>query len=92
VNAVIDGQIDIAISAARSPTGGCASSSSRMSWWRSCPPGTASRKRDYLEPADFREEVQLSYSAVTEKGFEDERFFRPARAMPKRWLAPAMWR
>jgi len=43
-------------------------------------------KRDYLEPADFREEVQLSYSAVTEKGFEDERFFRPARAMPKRWL------
>ena len=34
---------------------------------------------------DFAKETYLSYSTIPEKGFEDERFFRPARAMPKRW-------
>ncbi len=42
--------------------------------------------RRFLEPADFSAEIMLSYSTVAEKGFEDDRFFRPARAMPKRWL------
>lgn len=41
--------------------------------------------RRHLEAADFAGETYLSYSTIPEKGFEDERFFRPARAMPKRW-------
>jgi LysR family transcriptional regulator, regulator for metE and metH len=41
--------------------------------------------RRHLEAADFAKEIYLSYSTIPEKGFEDERFFRPARAMPKRW-------
>ena len=41
--------------------------------------------RRHLEAADFTKETYLSYSTIPEKGFEDERFFRPARAMPKRW-------
>ena len=87
VNAVIDGQIDIAI------CGGEIADRRvrRVKLFEDelvavLPAKHRLAKRDYLEPADFREEVQLSYSAVTEKGFEDERFFRPARAMPKRWL------
>ena len=41
--------------------------------------------RRHLEAVDFAGETYLSYSTIPEKGFEDERFFRPARAMPKRW-------
>jgi len=41
--------------------------------------------RRYLDATDFAMEIYLSYSTIPEKGFEDERFFRPARAMPKRW-------
>ena len=41
--------------------------------------------RRSLEAADFAGETYLSYSTIPEKGFEDDRFFRPARAMPKRW-------
>ncbi len=41
--------------------------------------------RRSLEAVDFAGETYLSYSPIPEKGFEDERFFRPARAMPKRW-------
>jgi LysR family transcriptional regulator, regulator for metE and metH len=87
VNAVIDGQIDIAISG-----GEIADRRVRAvklfedELVALLPAGHPLCARPYLEPADFREEVQLSYSAVAEKGFEDDRFFRPARAMPKRWL------
>jgi LysR family transcriptional regulator for metE and metH len=41
--------------------------------------------RRHLEAADFAGETYLSYSTIPEKGFEDERFFRPARVMPQRW-------
>ena len=87
VNAVIDGQIDIAICG-----GEIADRRVRAvklfddELVALLPAGHPLAARPYLEPADFREEVQLSYSAVAEKGFEDDRFFRPARAMPKRWL------
>jgi LysR family transcriptional regulator for metE and metH len=45
--------------------------------------------RAHLLPGDFRDEVYLSYSTVPEKGFEDERFFRPAKALPRRWMKAA---
>jgi LysR family transcriptional regulator for metE and metH len=87
VNAVIDGQIDVAIC-------GGAIADRRVRAVRLfddelvalVPAAHPLASRAYLEPADFRAEVQLSYSAVAEKGFEDERFFRPARILPKRWL------
>jgi LysR family transcriptional regulator for metE and metH len=41
--------------------------------------------RGHLEATDFAGETYLSYSTIPEKGFEDDRFFRPAKAMPKRW-------
>jgi LysR family transcriptional regulator for metE and metH len=40
----------------------------------------------HLEAADFAEEVFLSYSTVPERGLEDHRFFRPAKANPRRWI------
>jgi LysR family transcriptional regulator for metE and metH len=49
------------------------------------PAGHPLAGRRHLEAADFAGETYLSYSTVPEKGFEDDRFFRPARAMPKRW-------
>ncbi len=49
------------------------------------PAGHPLAARRHLEAADFAKETYLSYSTIPEKGFEDERFFRPARAMPKRW-------
>lgn len=49
------------------------------------PAGHALADRRHLEATDFANEIYLSYSTVPEKGFEDERFFRPARAMPRRW-------
>src|SRR5262249_11480780 len=49
------------------------------------PANHALAARKHLEAADFAKETYLSYSTIPEKGFEDERFFRPARAMPKRW-------
>jgi LysR family transcriptional regulator for metE and metH len=49
------------------------------------PAGHALAARKHLDAADFTSEIYLSYSTVPEKGFEDERFFRPARAMPRRW-------
>jgi LysR family transcriptional regulator for metE and metH len=87
VNAVIDGQIDVAIC-------GGAIADRRVRVVRLfedelvalLPAAHPLATRAYLEPADFRTEVQLSYSAVAEKGFEDERFFRPARILPRRWL------
>lgn len=39
----------------------------------------------HLEAIDFADETFLSYSAVAEKGFEDDRLFRPAKSRPKRW-------
>src|SRR6516164_7319332 len=82
VNAVIDGQIDIAICG-----GEIADRRVRAvklfddELVALLPTGHPLAARPYLEPADFREEVQLSYSAVAEKGFEDDRFFRPARGL-----------
>jgi LysR family transcriptional regulator for metE and metH len=49
------------------------------------PADHALARRHHLEAADFAGETYLSYSTIPEKGFEDERFFRPARAMPRRW-------
>ena len=49
------------------------------------PAGHALARRSHLDAADFTTETYLSYSTIPEKGFEDERFFRPARAIPKRW-------
>jgi LysR family transcriptional regulator for metE and metH len=49
------------------------------------PVGHPLAERRHLEATDFANEIYLSYSTVPEKGFEDERFFRPARAMPRRW-------
>jgi len=49
------------------------------------PAGHPLAGRRHLDASDFAEEMYLSYSTIPEKGFEDERFFRPARAMPKRW-------
>jgi LysR family transcriptional regulator, regulator for metE and metH len=49
------------------------------------PAGHPLAARRHLEAADFAGETYLSYSTIPEKGFEDDRFFRPARAMPKRW-------
>ncbi len=42
-------------------------------------------RRPHLDAADFAGETYLSYSTIPEKGFEDDRFFRPAKAMPRRW-------
>ena len=87
MNAVIDGQIDVAVCG-----GEIADRRVRAlhlfddELVALLPADHRLAARQHLEPADFREEVQLSYSAVAEKGFEDDRFFRPARAMPKRWL------
>jgi LysR family transcriptional regulator for metE and metH len=87
VNAVIDGEIDIAV------CGGDVADRRVRNFplfddelVGVLPAGHRLAGRSHLEPADFAEEVVLSYSAVREKGFEDERFFRPARAQPKRWL------
>jgi len=49
------------------------------------PADHALARRHHLDAADFALETYLSYSTIPEKGFEDERFFRPARAMPRRW-------
>ena len=57
----------------------------RRARWACCRPVIALARRGHLEAADFAAETYLSYSTIPEKGFEDERFFRPARAMPKRW-------
>jgi LysR family transcriptional regulator, regulator for metE and metH len=87
VSAVIDGQADIAIA-------GGEIADRRVT----ClplfedelvgllPAGHPLADRPFLEAADFADEVQLSYSAISEKGFEDDRFFRPARANPRRWV------
>jgi LysR family transcriptional regulator, regulator for metE and metH len=87
VNAVIDGQVDVAIC-------GGEIADRRVRAFRLfddqlvalLPARHRLAARPFLEAADFAEEVQLSYSTVSEKGFEDDRFFRPARVMPKRWL------
>jgi len=50
------------------------------------PTGHPLAERAHLVPGDFRDEVYLTYSTVPEKGFEDDRFFRPARALPRRWV------
>ena len=50
------------------------------------PSGHPLAGRAYLEPGDFRDEIFLTYSTVPEKGFEDDRFFRPAKTLPRRWV------
>ncbi len=87
VNAVIDGQIDIAIAGGEIADRRVSS----LPLFEDelvglLPADHRLADRPFLEAADFAQEVQLSYSAVSEKGFEDDRFFRPARANPKRWL------
>ena len=42
--------------------------------------------RAHLGAADFKDETFHSYSTVPEKGFEDEKFFRPAGVQPRRWV------
>jgi LysR family transcriptional regulator, regulator for metE and metH len=87
LNSVIDGQIDIAIC-------GGEIADRRVRTFHLfddqlvavLPAKHRLASRSFLEPGDFADEVQLSYSTVSEKGFEDDRFFRPARVMPKRWL------
>ena len=87
VNSVIDGQIDIAI------CGGEIADRRVRSFHlfddqlvALLPAKHHLASRAFLEAADFANEVQLSYSTISEKGFEDDRFFRPARVTPKRWL------
>jgi LysR family transcriptional regulator, regulator for metE and metH len=87
VNSVIDGQVDIAI------CGGEIADRRVRSFHlfedqlvALLPANHPLASRPFLEAADFADEVQLSYSTISEKGFEDDRFFRPARVMPKRWL------
>jgi LysR family transcriptional regulator for metE and metH len=86
IKAVIDGKVDIAIS-------GGEIDDRRVRRHHLfddelvgvLPVSHALATRRHLEAADFARETYLSYSTIPEKGFEDERFFRPARAMPKRW-------
>jgi LysR family transcriptional regulator, regulator for metE and metH len=50
------------------------------------PAGHRLAAKRHLEAADFADEVFLSYSTVPERGLEDHRFFRPAKANPRRWI------
>lgn len=43
-------------------------------------------KCPYIEAEALRDEVWISYGTKTEPGFESERFMRPARVWPKRFL------
>jgi LysR family transcriptional regulator, regulator for metE and metH len=87
VNAVIDGALDVAICG-----GDVVDRRVRVlplfddELVALLPAGHHLAKRSHLEPADFGKETYLSYSTVPEKGFEDDRFFKPAKAMPRRWI------
>ena len=43
-------------------------------------------QRAYIEAEALRDEVWISYGTKTEPGFESERFMRPAKAWPRRFL------
>ncbi|HKI17551.1 MAG TPA: LysR family transcriptional regulator [Isosphaeraceae bacterium] len=87
VNAVIDGALDLAICG-----GEVADRRVRVfplfkdELVGVLPSGHPLARRAHLEPGDFRDEIYLTYSTVPEKGFEDDRFFRPAKTLPRRWV------
>jgi len=90
VNAVIDGALDLAI------CGGDVDDPrvSALPLFEDelvgvLPSGHPLAGRAHLVPGDFRDEIYLSYSTVPEKGFEDDRFFRPAKTLPRRWVKVA---
>ncbi len=93
VNAVIDGQIDIAISAARSPTGGCgASSFSRMSWWRSCPPSTAWRSETIWSPPISARRSSSAIPPSPRRASRTSASSALPAPCPSAGCVPAMWR
>ncbi len=86
INAVIDGEIDMAICG-----GEIADRRVRCHHLFAdelvavLPADHRCARQPYLDAVDFTGETCLSYSTVSEKGFEDDRFFRPAGVRPGRW-------
>jgi LysR family transcriptional regulator for metE and metH len=53
------------------------------------PPGHPLCARPWLAPEDFARETYLAYSTISERGFEEQRVFRPARIRLRRLLRMA---
>jgi LysR family transcriptional regulator for metE and metH len=48
------------------------------------PPGHPVAEKPHAEPADLADATYMTYSAVEQKGYESERFLRPAGVYPRR--------
>ena len=50
------------------------------------PPGHALSAKGFADPADLADETYMTYSRVEQKGYEAERFMRPAGIFPRRFV------